>query len=128
MASGSQHRTSQLRFRWRAKTPVREPRQCVSRAGPLGVCTSTGPALPAVSLHAVLRLGPYDRVRVAAKSNSTTARIEEQSNQGNEPSQDRLVVGSKRARQIAHRAKVGLDRAALAFYNGFRGLKVLPLL
>jgi hypothetical protein len=39
-----------------------------------GFCTSTVPARSTAFLHVVLRLSAYDRVRVAAKSNSTAAR------------------------------------------------------
>jgi hypothetical protein len=41
-------------------------------------------------------------------------RVEQQRNHENEPSQDRLVVGAKQRREVPHRAKVGLDGAALA--------------
>jgi hypothetical protein len=51
-------------------------------------------------------------------------RVEQQRNHENKPSEDRLVVAAKQARQISYRTKVGLDGAALAVHNSLLDLQV----
>ena len=57
------------------------------------------------------------RLRIRCKQQEHGGRVEQQRNHENEPSQDRLVVG-------AHRAKVGLDGATLAFHSGLLDFQV----
>jgi hypothetical protein len=52
------------------------------------------------------------------------ARVEQQRNHENGPSEDCLVVGADERRQMADRAKISLDATALAFHRGLLDLQV----
>jgi hypothetical protein len=83
-----EERRRQLPFRWMASNPGQGASPYVP--GRPAVGTPTGSARSMAFLHAALRLGTYDRVRVAANSNSTAAAFRSSATVSNDSQQPHI--------------------------------------